>query len=301
MSAHGLLPVRLVAADGSRAVIYPFGAHVTSWRTANGREQLYLSGEAALDGSAAIRGGIPVIFPQFASEGPLPKHGFARTAMWRVLDAGNGLPAVSERWDAASRVTHDPGSPHAPSAGFELVDSPATRALWPHAFRALVRVTLLPRALDLALVVENTGSASMAFTAALHTYLALDDAFRAEVWGLQGHPYRDSITRVPAVQDEPVLRVTGAVNRVYAGAPGQISVRDGGRTLGVEAAGFRDAVVWNPGMEGEGALGDMPSGDSRRMLCVEPAVVEQPIVVLPGERWTAWHCLTAEIRAESVT
>lgn len=256
--------VVLRAADGSRAVVTPFGAHVTRWITADGREQLYLSGGAALDGSAPIRGGIPVIFPQFAAEGTLPKHGFARTATW-------GRTAADGADDA--------------QASFVLADSPATRAVWPHAFKATVTVLLRPDALEVRLLVANTGGDPIAFTAALHTYLAMDDAFGAEVAGLEGLAYRDSITREPGRQREPVLRVDGAVNRVYAGTPSRLVVRDGARAVELETAGFADAVVWNPGPQGEAAIGDMPAGDARRMLCVEPAVIEHPVLLQPGEQW----------------
>lgn len=34
----------------------------------------------------AIRGGIPILFPQFSDAGPLPKHGFARNELWTVRD-----------------------------------------------------------------------------------------------------------------------------------------------------------------------------------------------------------------------
>lgn len=265
-------PVVLQGADGSRAVVTPFGAQVTSWTTADAREQLYLSSRAALDGSAAIRGGIPIIFPQFASEGPIPKHGFARTAMWRLVEGGTGLDA---------------------RACFELTDSPATQTLWPHAFRAVVTVTLGAGTLEVRLLVANAGDEPFAFTAALHTYLATDDAFGAEVAGLEGLSFRDSITHAPGVQRESVLEVGGAVNRVYAGVPPRLAIRDGERELVVESAGFPDAVVWNPGSEGEAALGDMPAGDARGMLCVEPAAIVRPIVLQPGQQWEGAQRLVA--------
>lgn len=282
-------PVQLEAPDGSRALVSPFGAHVTSWMTPDGREQLYLSSRAVLDGSAAIRGGIPVIFPQFAGEGPLPKHGFARTARWQRVWGGadhsgaEGATGVHARDDTAAAVT----------AMFELSDSPETRSVWRQAFLARVIVTLRPQSLDVRLLVTNTGSGILSFTAALHTYLSMDDAFRAEVAGLEGLSYRDSITRAPGTQAERVLAVSGAVNRVYSGAPARVEVRDGSRVMLVETAGFRDAVVWNPGAEGEEALGDMAPGDARRMLCVEPAVVERPVLLHPNERWEGAQQLVA--------
>lgn len=73
-------------------VVDLFGATVVSWILPSGKEMLYLSSLADRSGKAAIRGGIPVIFPQFSngthiiaflfSEGPLMKHGFARISTW---------------------------------------------------------------------------------------------------------------------------------------------------------------------------------------------------------------------------
>jgi glucose-6-phosphate 1-epimerase len=37
--------------------------------------------------SQAVRGGVSVLFPQFASHGPLPKHGFARNMLWQQQKA----------------------------------------------------------------------------------------------------------------------------------------------------------------------------------------------------------------------
>ena len=49
----------------SRVDASAFGAHVLSWRC-RGRERLYLSPNASFGAGKAIRGGAPVIFPQFA-------------------------------------------------------------------------------------------------------------------------------------------------------------------------------------------------------------------------------------------
>src|SRR5690348_6301397 len=76
----------LHSADGARADVFPYGAHVTSWMPAGGGGRLFLSERSAFGAGSAIRGGVPVIFPQFASTGPLPKHGFARTMEWRVVE-----------------------------------------------------------------------------------------------------------------------------------------------------------------------------------------------------------------------
>ena len=89
------------------------------------------------------------------------------------------------------------GATVAASATFELTDSPESRAVWPHAFAARVTVTLRPEVLEVALAVENRGREPLSFTAALHTYLAMDDAFSATVSGLAGLSFRDSITRAP--------------------------------------------------------------------------------------------------------
>lgn len=59
------------------------GAQVLSWRPDDGRERLFVSTRAVFDGKAAIRGGMPVIFPQFGERGALQKHGFARNQRWQ--------------------------------------------------------------------------------------------------------------------------------------------------------------------------------------------------------------------------
>src|SRR5688572_16242384 len=73
------------------AQISLFGGQVLGFRPKHdGRERLFLSGKAKLDGSKSIRGGIPVCWPWFGAykggspQQGLPAHGFARTRRWEL-------------------------------------------------------------------------------------------------------------------------------------------------------------------------------------------------------------------------
>lgn len=48
---------------GERVEVLLYGATVISWKSSNGKENLFLSSKAQLDGSKPVRGGIPLVFP----------------------------------------------------------------------------------------------------------------------------------------------------------------------------------------------------------------------------------------------
>ena len=274
----GELPMLILTApDGARAVVYLHGAHVTSWvpaaQAAGGAEErLFLSSRAEWRSGAAIRGGVPVIFPQFAAQGPLPRHGFARQVEWNLV---------------GTTVTDG-----AATATFRLTDSTATRAVWPHAFRAELAVTVGGAELRLELSVANTGAAPFEFTTALHTYLRVADVRRTLVHGLQGLRCRDAVAGgAERVDEAPVVRAEGELNRVYLGVAGPLTVLEPGRATVVRATGFPDAVHWNPGPEA--VLPDLPVGEVPCMLCVEAAAVGAPIHLPAGGRWLGTQTLTA--------
>lgn len=280
----GLPVVTLRAADGSAADVYLHGAHVTSWCPAPGLdERLFLSARSEFSAGAAIRGGIPVIFPQFAAEGPLPRHGFARTATWDLLDVQH-----AEDGDAIATLG--------------LGDSAETRAIWPAAFRASLLVRVGGPRLVVALTVENVGTSPFSFTCALHTYLRVLEITHAEVTGLRGTKYRDAADRgVLRVDDDAVIRVAGEFDRVYVGAPRSIVVREKSRSLGIAADQFPDVVIWNPGPARAAALADLEPNGERTMLCVEAAAVQQPITLQPHERWHGSQMLDASVAHDSMS
>ena len=270
-SVPSILTIR--ADDGATAEIHRHGAHVTSWRPVDGEERLYLSAASEFAGAAAIRGGVPVIFPQFAAEGPLPRHGFARTSTW-------SLGGVCRAADGAAELD------------MVLRDSPDTRAIWDAAFKAVLSVSVFGQQLAITLAVENVGDAAISFTAALHTYLRVRDVADAEIVGLHRARYRTG-DRTLVEDDAERLRIEGFLDRVYVGAPSHLELHEGGRRMMIDAKGFPDAVVWNPGRERAAALADLDPGGERHFVCIEAAVVHEPVTIGPRRRWMGSQTLTA--------
>lgn len=264
--------LRLALPSGDACVIALHGAQLLSWTTSDGTERLYLSPRAVFDGQSAIRGGVPLCWPQFNQRGPLPKHGFARNRAWQPLAAAQD------------------------EAALQLVDDASTRALWPEAFSLQWRVRLASGQLHMALDVENTGDRPWPFAAALHTYLRVQDIAQARLEGLAGTPRWDAVRDLHGTQSASALAFDGEFDSVYRPAEGAtLRLRHSGATIALrQSASCTETVVWNPGEALCARLHDMPGDGWRHMLCVEAARIDAPVMLAPGERWQAWQQLTVE-------
>lgn len=269
---QGLACQRLTLPCGDTVLVALQGAHVLSW-VSQGRERLFLSSRNLWDGQSAIRGGVPVCFPQFNQRGTLPKHGFARNMAWTAGDA----------------VAHG----DAAHLDFTLGTNPDTLAIWQQAFVAQLRVALTPGQLTLTLTVNNTETQNdLHFTGALHTYLAVDDIDLTELRGLGGRPEWDAVADVHGLADE-ALYFDGEFDRVYDASAKPLRLQDGTSTLHIEQSpAWANSVVWNPGEGKCAALPDMPAHGFARMLCVEAAQVFEPISIPAGGQWLGWQRLT---------
>ncbi|MDP3537856.1 MAG: D-hexose-6-phosphate mutarotase [Azonexus sp.] len=271
---HGIEALRLNGPRGSSAVISKLGAQVLSWITPDGREHLFLSDKAVFDGSVAIRGGIPVCFPQFAGLGDLPKHGFVRTLPWAV--------STERCADDFALVT------------LEISDDEATRALWPHSFTAEITLMLEADRIDVEFCVTNNGGAPFSFTAALHTYLRLVQVEDAAIEGLYGHEYRDAANGDRIVRDSGTeLIIEDVVDRVYHDIKRPQVLKAGNLSLNIQSQGFPDVVVWNPWVDLCAGMKDMPADGWKQMLCIEAAVAQQPVTLPAGEEWYGRQTLVA--------
>jgi glucose-6-phosphate 1-epimerase len=258
----------VTAGDGARIQFSTHGGQICSWKTADGIERLYSSPLAETHAQAARRGGIPVIFPQFAHEGPLPKHGFARNRVWRMTS--------SETLSCGSG-----------SVELRLSDDALTRSVWPHPFELVLRARFKGSELTVSLAVINTGSLAFDFTCALHTYLAAN-ATEAVIHGLRGVRYLDSADhRRMGIQQEELLRIDRHLDRFFFGVTTPVEVRESGTTVRVVQDTFTDVVVWNPWQELARKLADLPDDGYRHFVCIESAIVERPVFLAPGEEFLA--------------
>ncbi|MEO8754175.1 MAG: D-hexose-6-phosphate mutarotase [Casimicrobiaceae bacterium] len=275
--AGGLPKVAVTAADGARIEVYLHGAHVTSWIPAGEQtDRLFVSASSLFAPGVAIRGGVPVCFPQFADLGPLPMHGFARVSAWALIESGRNTG----------------GAAH---VRLRLADSVATRALWPYPFAIELDVTALGPTLALAFAVTNTGSAAFTFTTALHTYLRIADVHATSIRGLQGAHYRDKVLQQDdMVEGAAELDFDREIDRVYRCAPDPVELREPARTLAIHATGYPDTVTWNPGAQKGATIPDMEPGGYARMVCVEAAVASRAITLAPQAAWEGSQTLTAK-------
>ena len=257
--------------SGDSVLVAEQGAHVLSWVT-QGRERLFLSPVNVWDGCSAIRGGVPVCWPQFNMRGTLPKHGFARNSTWQLV--------ASELNANASHLT------------LAWHDSPATHAIWPQAFAVQLQVRLSAGGLQITLHVHNTATQALSFTGALHTYLAVDDIDLTDLQGLGGLEEWNAVADVHGVADD-VLYFDGEFDRVYTASAHALRLQDGQGTLHLEQSPtWSNTVVWNPGADKCAGLADMPSDGFAHMLCVEAAQVYTPVQVPAGGQWSGWQRLT---------
>ncbi len=249
----GQLPaIRIAAPDGAQAIVTLYGAHLVSWTGADGEERMFLSEQSSMDGGKAIRGGVPVIFPQFAERGAGMRHGFARVSTWEL--AGSGLDGGTA-WAEFALAPHMLADP--------------VRQAWPHDFGLLLRVAVRANEMAMSFTVRNEGSAPFPFSAALHTYYLVPDVCAVRIEGISS--------------DE--ISIIDKLDKVYPHVTGRATLATGERTLLLEQSGFLDAVVWNPGALDTAALSDMADDEYQRFVCIEPALLE-PCTLAPGEAWT---------------
>jgi glucose-6-phosphate 1-epimerase len=265
--------VALRAPDGASAVVLLHGAQVVSWQPAGGGERLFLSERSRFGAGASVRGGMPVIFPQFNERGPLPRHGFVRPRLWE--------PARSE-------VGADDAL-----AVLQLTDDAQRRALWPHSFALELTVCVRNDRLDVELAVNNTGDSAFDFMAALHTYLRLAEIEQARLSGLSGCRYEDFTAGTVHVDEAAAVRVAAEIDRIYHGVSTPLVLAEAQRRLRIEATNFPDVVVWNPWQEKAAAMADLRATDFRHFLCVEAALIDKPVRLAAGEQWWGRQTLIA--------
>jgi glucose-6-phosphate 1-epimerase len=255
------------------AQVYLHGATVTSFNETHSNRIIWLSDSAVFAPGKAIRGGIPICWPQFGP-GALVQHGFARTSLFNVVASAQSATQAS--------VT------------MRLESNEQTKALWPYDFQLDVMVELcaiLPGrvALKIELGVYNLSATDFTFTGALHSYFDVPHVNDIAVRPFHQHSFFDKVTSSQRIQEEDLVTIHGETDRVYHEAPSVVMItneKDKSQPMTViKNSQFSDVVLWNPGAEKQKSMADLSGWEN--FVCVEVAVVKNPVLVASGQSWHA--------------
>jgi len=267
---HGQPAVR-VTTESASGLVYLQGAHVAAFQPAGEQPVLFMSERAVYAPGKALRGGIPICFPWFGAHGEHPEypaHGFARTRNFEYCGA---------RRDARGGTELE----------FRLESDAQTRAFFPHAFSARLRVGF-GRTLALEFLVSNRDDQPFSFEEALHSYFRVADVTQTSVRGLEAARYIDKVREQGLFTEGPrELRFVAETDRVYeSSATCTIEDRVGKRSLVIEKENSGATVVWNPWREKSSQMSDLGAAAWPEMLCVESANVGKTRVTLgPGQSY----------------
>jgi len=275
---HSQSRVKAVLPTGESLEILLYGATIISWKDGAGNERLFLSDVAALDGTKAVRGGIPLVFPVFgqapdhAATSKLPQHGFARTSRWEFLGKSTSESTSSKSSAGDDGVTLDFGlSPSNLNA--------ESKKAWPYNFGLIYSVTLSREGLETSMLVRNEGDVAWEFQVLLHTYLRVKDITKVSISGLADSKYIDKVASgAVKTESSSSLAITGETDRVYTptkGPSSPIVVSEGGKqSYEVVRDNLENVVVWNPWIEKAKGMGDFaPKDGYKNMICIEAGQV----------------------------
>lgn len=252
--------IELILDDQNRVKIHLHGATIISWTSGNG-ENLFLSKKAIFDNKKPIRGGIPIVFPNFGAWGDnRPTHGFARIKRWQILDP------VSRTNDSCVEVK------------LGLVDDEETRAWWDYKFELIYHVTLTKNTLKTLLTVKNTNAdKDFDFTGLLHTYFRVDDIQNVKIYNLSGLEFKDKARNGQLGRESgEYVSVSEEIDRGFINSPDvQILRFSSGSEVTIEKQNFPDTEVWNPWAEKSKAMADLDDNEYKEMICVEPGFICQ--------------------------
>ncbi|KAI9856831.1 MAG: hypothetical protein M1824_005204 [Vezdaea acicularis] len=264
--------------SGSSITVLLYGATVISWKNADGSENLWLSEKAILDGSKAVRGGIPLVFPVFGPPpksghptSSLPQHGFARTSTWDFLGKTSSEAASNAPAAPASKASG--GGDNSIQLDFGLSHtslSDAAKKAWPFEFGLIYSVTLSEGALETAIQVRNEGGSAWEANWLMHTYLRINDISRTSITGLTtAFLSRTTSPHSNHPADTSPLRFKGEIDRTYAALPTSqpVAVLEGGKEkFSIERDNLEDVVVWNPWSEKAKGMADFAPADGYKNM-----------------------------------
>ncbi|HWU65798.1 MAG TPA: D-hexose-6-phosphate mutarotase [Methylophilus sp.] len=261
------------------------GAHVMHWQPKFlAHPVLWLSSNARYVKGRSIRGGTPICWPWFGAhptDSTLCPHGFARVIPWRVMD-------IDATPTGATRII------------LEMQQTPEAQRQLSYPYELTLTITI-GRRLRIDLATTNLAEHPFVIGEAFHTYFNVSDISNIQITGMQDLVYLDKLLKYERNVEHNALSFDGQeYDRVYVDHSSDCAIHDSGynRIIHVAKSGSDTTVVWNPGAEKAGAMGDMGVDDEwRKTICVETTnALDNMVVINPGRK----HTLSAEYSIETL-
>lgn len=247
-----------------QAKISSHGGHVLSFEPTGHQDLLWLSDSAHLDGSKAIRGGIPICWPWFGpSSGQYeghPQHGYARTCNWTIVELEESNEVVKLKL--------------IPQFSVKVQD------LFPF---ELAMTISLSNELEITLHTKNKSDSAQPLSQAIHTYFAVSNINNSKLKGMENSQYEDKLTGKTETQNG-AIELSEAADRVYLTDACELVLADSVREIRIGGVNHDSVVVWNPWLEGAKGMSDFDDEGYKTMICVEMANT-QGLELAPGENF----------------
>jgi glucose-6-phosphate 1-epimerase len=205
-----------------------FGAQLLQVGSLGQAPWLYCSPLPPIPGQP-VRDGVPFLLPQFANQGPLPKHGFVRNLSWKE----------KRSWQTSSES----------GVVYALDLDEQTFSVWPYKAGLKLEISVGSRQLSMKLIVINKGASALEWTGGLHPYWWTPNLLATKVLGFDvGH------------QNELISDENG-IEELFPNKGTLTLIRRKDSVMELQVSGFDEWMVWNPGQVAVKLLTDMPAED----------------------------------------
>lgn len=248
--------------DFASAKIALQGAQVYQYTRKDEDDILWVSDTSDFEYGKKIRGGVPVCWPWFGMQETnpeYPQHGFARTALFELLE-------TKEIDTNISQVT------------LKLNNSKDTLLMWPYYFELLVKITVGDK-LIMELTTTNMDEVPFEITQAFHTYFNISNISNITIVGLNDKPYFDALSDEQCKQNGDIT-FNQEVDRVYQEVNNEIKLVDKQRTIKIKNDFSSSVIVWNPWIDKCKRLAGLRDDAYNNFVCIESANAMKDFIVL---------------------
>lgn len=220
----------------------------------NDQELLFLSKKAIFDSHTPIRGGVPIVFPNFghSQNSNLPKHGFARISNW----------SLKKKWDKLENS----------GIILELRNNSFTQQFWDYRFTLLYTIILNQSNFSTELTIQNQDQLSFEYQCLFHNYFKISNLSRLRVANLDYVSYLDQLTGEKKNHSDEVV-IDQEIDRIYEPTNNCVSILDETKIIRIKTDTKSEVVVWNPWEKKSRSLRDFEDDDFLSMICVEPGIL----------------------------